>query len=605
MRKFAIAAGALALSLVCFAGCAGGSGISEGVRMNYSTGKESSKVYDRDLFYNNTNETVIADPGVVYVSEEESEEYGGWYYMYGTGSSASYTTGDSNLYAFQCFRSKNLVDWQLAGAYDKGYSLMFTSSDWVSLTSENIWAPEVIYNPSDGKFYMYFSAEAKSSATASGATAAFDKLYLGIAVGDTPVSFRVLGSESPVTTADNGIITGGDIPIDFERAYDCGIFSVIDADPFLDDDGELYLYFNKHTDSNPNTSSLQGVWGMKMKDFVTPDYSTLSLICSPNVVSAEGGLSEEGKPVVESLGESYSFSEGSVNEAPFMVKYDGKYYMTYSANGYSSPSYSVHQAISDDPLEGFVKPQTTDGNPVLASNNAYVAGTGHHSIVRAGDDYMIVYARMGNPSNYAMGWIRIAGVDQLLFTQNAAGETVLTSNGPSYTLQPLPESISGYQNVAESATITVSDGEGAEYLNDGLIPYYVFAEDRMYTGKTGSQITLSWDTPVSLNAIMIYNTDNYDDAFKNIRSVRVYFAQTPSWASRDYLFGVMENVAFPEEYLVDGALMQGAAAVMSFDEVKVNRIVITLGEKFEEYDAMGNPNETIVIPEIVCLGKEG
>ena len=29
------------------------------------------------------------------------------------------------------------------------------------------------------------------------------------------------------------------------------------------------------------------------------------------------------------------------------------------------------------------------------------------------------------------------------------------------------------------------------------------------------------------------------------------------------------------------------------------------GEKFEEYDAMGNPNETIVIPEIVCLGKEG
>ena len=52
-------------------------------------------------------------------------------------------------------------------------------------------------------------------------------------------------------------------------------------------------------------------------------------------------------------------------------------------------------------------------------------------------------------------------------------------------------------------------------------------------------------------------------------------------------------------------VMQGAAAVMSFDEVKVNRIVITLGEKFEEYDAMGNPNQTIVIPEIVCLGKEG
>lgn len=50
----------------------------------------------------------------------------------------------------------------------------------------------------------------------------------------------------------------------FERAYDCGIFSVIDASPFLDDDGQLYLYFNKHTDSNPKTPSLQGVWGMKI-----------------------------------------------------------------------------------------------------------------------------------------------------------------------------------------------------------------------------------------------------------------------------------------------------------------------------------------------------
>lgn len=362
MRKTLIA-GALFLSLVCLAGCGGGDGITDGVRMNYSTGRASDKVYDRELFYNNTNETVIADPGVVYVSEEENEEYGGWYYMYGTGSSASYTTGDGNLYAFQCFRSKNLVDWQLAGEYAKGYSLMLTSSDWVNLSSENIWAPEVIYNPTDGKFYMYFSAEAKPSATVSSPSAAFDKLYLGIAVGDTPVSFRPIGAEDALFNAEGELVTSAQPPIDFERAYDCGIFSVIDASPFLDDDGQLYLYFNKHTDSNPKTPSLQGVWGMKMKDFVTPDYSTLTLICSPGVVSAEGGLSADGKPEVMSRGSAYSFSEGSVNEGPFMVKHDGTYYMTYSANGYSSPSYSVHQAISDDPLEGFVKPQTTDGNP--------------------------------------------------------------------------------------------------------------------------------------------------------------------------------------------------------------------------------------------------
>ena len=54
MKKFAIAAGALVVSLACLAGCAGG-GISEGVRMEYSTGRQSERVYDRDLFYSNTN----------------------------------------------------------------------------------------------------------------------------------------------------------------------------------------------------------------------------------------------------------------------------------------------------------------------------------------------------------------------------------------------------------------------------------------------------------------------------------------------------------------------------------------------------------------------
>lgn len=604
MKKAAVCAGILILSMVCLSGCDGG-GISDGVRMNYSTGKISDRVYDRDLFYSNTNETVIADPGVVYVSEEENEEYGGWYYMYGTGCSASYTTGDGNLYAYQCYRSKNLMDWQLAGGFEKGYSLMFTSADWVELRSENLWAPEVIYNPADGRFYMYFSAEAKSSATATATTAAFDKLYLGIAVGDTPVSFRPIGADGWEYDAYGNVLTSDTPPIDFERAYDCGIFSVIDANPFLDDDGTLYLYFNKHTDSNPETPSLRGVWGIRMKDFVTPDYDSLTAVCSPGSVSVDGGLSEEGKPEIRSKGAAYNFSEGSVNEGPFMVKHEGKYYMTYSGNGYTSPAYSVHQAIADEPLGNFVKPQPTDGNPVLLSNNAYVAGTGHHSVVKAGDDYMIVYARMGNPSNYGMGWVRMTGIDKLLFTENEAGQTVMTSNGPSYTPQPMPESISGYRNLAETAIVAVSDGEGAEYLTDGMIPYYMFNEDRVYTGKTGTKITLTWDKPVSLDAIMVYNTEDYDDAFSDIAEVRLYFAENPSWASRDYLFGVMENVPFPSEYLVDGSLMQGAAAIMSFDTVKVNRIVITIGEKYENYDAMGNLNETIAIPEIVCLGKEG
>ena len=39
-----------------------------------------------------------------------------------------------------------------------------------------------------------------------------------------------------------------------------------------------------------------------------------------------------------------------------MLKHNGKYYMTYSANGCWNKYYNVCYAISDSPLSGFVKP---------------------------------------------------------------------------------------------------------------------------------------------------------------------------------------------------------------------------------------------------------
>ncbi len=288
-----------------------------------------------------------------------------------------------------------------------------------------------------------------------------------------------------------------------------------------------------------------------------------------------------------------------------MVKHNGRYYLTYSGNGYQNPAYSVHQAISDKPLGDFVKPLITEGNPVLASDVPYVSGTGHHCVVKAGDEYVIVYARMANPDRYGLGWTRIVGIDNLVFTKNNKGEEILTSNGPSYSLQPLPEAISGYHNYAKDAAVTVSGGEGGKYLNDGVVPYYNFSADWYWKGAMGASVTFEWAKPVPLSAVMIYNTKEYDYAFKNIKSIRLYFAQKPDWASKEYTYGEIQNIAFPEEVVYETAIMWGSACVAQFESVKVNKIVITLGEKYEEFDAMGDPSPEIRIPEIVCLGKEG
>lgn len=603
MRKFLQIAGLFVAGIMCSCLIVGCGGAETGVKMNYADGgKQNTTLYDRDMFFKNANETSIADPGVIYVSEEESKEYGGWYYMYSTGASGNL---GGELYAFQCYRSKNLSEWSLAGGYEQGYSLKVTPEDWMSLDEVTQWAPEVIRNPKDGKYYMYFSASARPATTVSGDGENFDRLYLGIAVGDTPLSFRILGAEKAVFDADKRLVTNERPPIDFQRAYGLtDVFSVIDASPFLDDDGTLYLYFNKHTDRNPETPGLMGTWGIRMRDFVTPDYQSLKAVTMPNVVSVEGGL-VEGKPKVVSLGDKYSFSEGSINEAPFMVKHNGRYYLTYSGNGYRNPAYSVHQAISDKPLGDFVKPLITDGNPVLASYVPYVSGTGHHCIVKTGEDYVIVYARMANPDLYGLGWTRIVGIDNLVFTKNGKGEEVLTSNGPSYSLQPLPEAISGYHNYAKDAAITVSGGEGGKYLKDGIVPYYNFSADWYWKGETGASVTFEWNKPVPLSAVMIYNTKEYDYAFKNIKSIRLYFAEKPSWASKEYTYGSIQNIPFPDELIYETAIMWGSACVAQFESVKVNKIVITLGEKYEEFDAFGNPSSEIRIPEIVCLGKEG
>lgn len=88
-----------------------------------------------------------------------------------------------------------------------------------------------------------------------------------------------------------------------------------------------------------------------------------------------------------------------------MLKHNNKYYLTYASNGYGQSGYSVHQAISDKPLEGFKKPSMEEGNPVLnGSAHGYMNGTAHHAIVKNGDEYWIVY-QYGYGLAAAAGWI--------------------------------------------------------------------------------------------------------------------------------------------------------------------------------------------------------
>ncbi len=546
--------------------------------ITYFDGISDDNTYNTELFYrNDLFVTQAADPSVIYVSEEQNSEYGGYFYMYVTGL------------GFPVMRSKNLVDWE-----KQGFSLQLPEETWCN---SHFWAPEVIYNENDGKFYLYYTSSSKvgTRETAySDSTYDFDRLYTGIAVSDNPV-----GPFIPWTGTNlNGeVITNLTPPINFKTGMDLDYeFPVIDASPFFDDNGDFYLYFTAHISS---TNLSNNIWGMKMKDMVTPDYNTVTQ------------LTEAGKYTVG--GEMILREEGSnIDEGPFMIKHDGRYYLTYSAFGFSNRLYSVNFATATNPLGPFTKAPTEEANPVLGIDSYYdhMGGTGHHCFVKAGEDLYAVYHAHRNRATGA-GNPRGIAIDKVNFRYNETlGYDVLHANGPTYSLQPLPSFVSGYKNLAREALISatnVQDEKIIKYLNDDLIAFHDFDLDKEFIFKGKTTITLEFTQPTKVTAVMVYNSLNYDYAFESIDSIVFSVLEKPAnYIGNFYNKGVIKNIPFNPDYVrTDELYMRaGGAAIVEFAPLLVDRITITISKKYTNVDYYGEKLDDIAISEIVVLGKE-
>lgn len=593
-----------AVLCVSIAGCGNSASDAASVYLDYGTGIDEDGNYNDDLYGINVNDNKGADPGVFWVSEEEDSEYGGYFYMYITSWDASSTEALNTEFckenkvaalAFKCYRSKNLYQWERCGALPGGYSLQVDEEDWVR---DDIWAPEVIKNPADGKYYMYFSAQAAENWGAKGVSDSdymYDRLYLAVAVSDTPVGpFDIL--------YNTDVESGKRIPtINFHEGcnteYD---WAAIDVSPFFDDNGDLYVYFNKHRDTN--YGHLNGIFGMKMKSMTQPDYSTVTCLTQADAITASStpgdieNVSSKGK---------YFWQESGTNEGPVMVKHNGKYYLTYSGNGYASQMYSVHQAVGDSPLGTFTKLDASEGNPILAGNSlGFVMGTAHHCLVDKEGELYIVYHRHNSIYKYNG---RSLCADRLHWTQNKDGMDILVANGPSKSLQWLSESISGYKNLAQTADIKVSTGTGVKYLTDEIVPYTTAIEDYVMQSESGDvKITFQWDEPVSVSSIMIYNGMDMNYAFSNISDIRFKLAEQPEWASKDYAYAVIQDLKFPARYWNPESeeYIAGAPAVAEVDNIKVSEITITIAEKDRliKTDKFGDANTALKLAEIVILG---
>ena len=184
----------------------------------------------------------------------------------------------------------------------------------------------------NNKFYMYYSAEE----------------HMCVAVSDSPLGPFKQTVQKPMLEGEK----------------------TIDNSLFIDEDGTPYLFFDRFNDG-------LNIWVAELEDdLITIKKETLHPCIH---------VSQEWEKVWP-----------RVNEGAFVIKRDGVYYMTYSANSYESPFYGIGCATATDIMGEWTK---YPHNPLLQKPGNLV-GVGHSSMFKdKKGDWKIVFHAHRDTSN--------------------------------------------------------------------------------------------------------------------------------------------------------------------------------------------------------------
>lgn len=277
------------------------------------TGSSMSAQSNEPMFQNPVINVNFPDPFILRVDDT--------YYAYAT---------NSNGRNVQTATSTDLVNWTL------GRDALPALPRWVNLSRPDVWAPEVIQVGDE--FLIYYTARDRASGFQC----------IGLAISDSPQGpFRDPHDGPFVCQTEEG--------------------GTIDASPFRDADGTLYLYFK-------NDGNCCGQFTWLYGQQLTPDGRTLL-----------------GEPV--RLIKNDQPWKAPLVEAPTMWLQDGKYFLFYSGNYFESEGYSVGYATCESPLGPCAD---AEENPILASDMTempFAMGPGHQTVFadEAGQTWMVYH----------------------------------------------------------------------------------------------------------------------------------------------------------------------------------------------------------------------
>ena len=443
-----------------------------------STWDGDSFEYNESLWYMNTLDGVpLPDPQVF------AED--GVYYIVGTS--------DRNINVVDCYVTTDFV------TYEPHYGIYNPTlyEGWENRAEAIIYAPEIYCF--DGVYYMYYSAKDENRERRSSVVSA-----------DNP-----LGPYKPIVNAE---VDGLNNPLFHNSDF---MDRTLDATVFTDDDGKRYMYLTV-------TDDTQHIIGVELISPYEADWSTYKKLLVPQRV-------EPDNEDILIEWEGYRPKDVQINEAPFMIKNAGKYYLTYSANGCWNKQYNVCYAVADSPLGDYVKPYEEDGlwtNLLLGcpSTNdtestvynqwaGFASGTGHHCFFYSGDELMIGYhAHRNRDWNSTEYTERYFAFDYVHFDDNG----VPFVNGPTYSIINLPGDISGFYNISADGVATSDSVEAPDKANDGYIVdcYNLESPDSELVLPSGkSEIEISFDGEYEIGGIMIYNSAFYDSYIVEIEYI--------------------------------------------------------------------------------------
>lgn len=317
--------------------------------------------------YTNPLGIPAADPSITRVGDT--------YYLYATSIPGR---------GFQAWSSKDLVHWKEEGTvFEK---------DEDSWGQEHFWAPEVLEH--DDAFYLFYSAAGQAIPGRWR-----QDLRICVAKSDSPTGpFEDLAA-----------------PL-FEPGW-----AAIDAFPFIDVDGQPYLYFARDISQNPTSD----IYVVRLKDDMT-------------------GVEGEPQLLLSPLGEqAQAWEGGEWNEGPGVLTYEKKdgelvYIMFYSAGGFFRPEYAVGYATAPSPTGPWTK---GENNPILAKKDTpggFVSGPGHGDFVYSpdGTELFYIYHVHIHPEG---GHERELAMDRVFIEEDEDGNVRVRMHGPTKgEPQPVP-----------------------------------------------------------------------------------------------------------------------------------------------------------------------